>query len=476
MKVLNLKWILIVCGFAWVSFSFFWFTSDFAKKNGEQIAKLSIERSESELLQISKDLKFKLGQWSYNYYLVKTRGLDFDQDAFLNSEFDEIYFFKLIKGEFRAQWVKSKDMAAAVIPETLSSKLGRWSKSQVLDQEFIYFSEKSSSNISKVFFGFPILDESLGEGLLLSALDLDYVQLINSSLNTYLVDAKGRYVFHPNKEYIGQNSLSLLNSQDEGSISKTVPIKSMDLELIYKKKMDAILAQILGPNLVMFMGLFLIFGVLVFEIYMKAPLNLKSSLDISQAIDADNELSSDFSKDEYGAVLKLNEVRDSLNKMSLLSSALTGRLDLATNENIDKKLFINIKDDFKNLDKIIDSAYKSSQTLESLVEIPDLEDVDADGPEALGFNAKEIESVSLQPNESDLADLSIAENKNSEDKIENFVTEDYSNLDVENEDGVVFQEYMGAETESNDWAKIIDELTEEINSAELKPTPANKDV
>jgi hypothetical protein len=37
-------------------------------------------------------------------------------------------------------------------------------------------------------------------------------------------------------------------------------------------------------------------------------------------------------------------------------------------------------------------------------------------------------------------------------------------------EGVVFQEYIGTDSETNDWAKIIEELTEEINTVEIKPT------
>jgi hypothetical protein len=62
-----------------------------------------------------------------------------------------------------------------------------------------------------------------------------------------------------------------------------------------------------------------------------------------------------------------------------------------------------------------------------------------------------------------LDNLAFGDNKNDLD-------EESKSYPSDQAEGVVFQEYLGAETEANDWAKIIEELTEEINTVELKPS------
>jgi hypothetical protein len=361
MKVINIKSVLILTGFLWVCFSFLGFTQLASENSVDQIADSHLKHAKSELLQKSKDLRFKLGQWAFNYHLVKTKGLDFDQDGFLASDFNDIFFFKLVGDDLKTQWIKSKDMSSAVVPRQLLNQLKPLSKEQILDKEFVYFSDKTTVHGPKVFFGFPIKDEMMGEGFVLGSLDLDYVNLISADLNTYLTDARGRFIFHPKKEYIAQNSSHLTAQENKDVFVKTAQLSNLGLEFIYITPKAKVWVDTFWPMVVMCLGLLLAFGVLIFEIYMQAPLNLKTAVDISTSPLKSNE----SSKDEYGSILKLNEIRDSLNQMSLLSSVLKGRVDLAANGELNAKLFEDIKTDFDTLDKTIETTYRSSQNLET---------------------------------------------------------------------------------------------------------------
>jgi hypothetical protein len=491
MKFLNLKNVLILSGFLWVGISFYWFSKNETQEALNKMADMSISYANSDWLQRSKDLRFKLGQWSYNYHLVKTKGLDFDQEGFLKSEFENIYFFKFEDDGFKTQWVKSKDMASAVVPKSIGSKLKFWTKDQVLEKEFIYFSEKNGGQASKVYFGFPIVDDFMGEGLILSSLDLDYVQLLNPSLGVYVLDSKGKFLFHPKKEYIGQAGDRWVQSKKESNVFfKSELAKGIDGEFIFSQKIEGIAAQTLMPTIVMFLGLCLIFGVLIFEIYMLSPLALKNEINIS---DLDSS-KSDFNKEDYGSLLKLNEVRESLNKMSLLSSVIKGRLDLAANGELDSRLFEDIKMDFETLDQNLESTYRSSQVYDQelatstaiddqppqsdVVTKPVVSDTSMDNKGGAPIqslqNAAQImrEQGFGDGNAEDVEDHLGFENQVEFEDI-NFDDAGITFSDATDEvvgEGVVFQEYIGTDSETNDWAKIIEELTEEINTVEIKPT------
>lgn len=526
----------MVCGFVWVALSFYWFVNQNLQTSKTTLADTNIQSAYEELTQTSEDLRFKLGQWAYNYHLVKTKGVDFDQDGFLASEFDDIYFFKLEETDLKTQWIKSKDMAAAVVPSGLSAKLKEWSKEDLLKKNFIYFTENIKTKGSKVFFGFPISDEVMGEGVILSSLDLDYVQLISPHLNVYLLDSKGRFLYHPQKEYVGQSPGSLVKSDNKNIFVKTSSVKSIDGEFIYRVKMDGVLAQTIWPTLVMFLGLALVFGILIFEIYMQAPLNIPTSITNM------SDQSSSLDKDEYGSILKLNEVRELLNKMSLSASVLKGRLDLATNGELDQKLFEDIKEDFENLDRTIELAYQKTQLIESdstrekeavkarlqafaenpakasLTEAAITTELTGDDDTRLGVRLGALQEAAQILKDQDLSsdfdmsddnfkeeDLQTAgttkDESESEETFGAFEDIDFEDLNFESDliaiddeshsetwddlledsgedsqnKGVVFQEYIGPETEVNDWAKIIEELTEEINTAELKPTVSKQE-
>lgn len=527
MKVINIKSVLILTGFLWVCFSFLGFSHLASKNSAEKIAESNLRHAKNELLQKSKELRFKLGQWAYNYHLVKTKGLDFDQDGFLASDFNDIFFFKLVDNNLKTQWIKSKDMSSAVVPRQLLNQLKPLSKEQILEKEFLYFSDKTKLHGPKVFFGFPIEDEQMGEGFVLGSLDLDYVNLISSELNTYMTDARGRFVFHPKKEYIAQNATHLTAQNNKDVFVKTAQLSNLGLEFIYITPKSAIWVDTFWPMFVMCLGLLLAFGVLIFEVYMQAPLNLKTAVDISSS----PLKASEATKDEYGSILKLNEVRDSLNQMSLLSSVLKGRIDLAANGELNTKLFEDIKSDFETLDKTIETTYRSAQNLESgfssdlnskqskatpsnsetaeslqqivggsssilipegqaisnnsqvgspsqsisqaalafkdqgfdLDDDEDLSDQDQTFESLMDFTDLDLEDDLGEEFSVQLDNLAFGDNKNS-------VEDDFESVDSDQAEGVVFQEYIGADSEANDWAKIIEELTEEINTAPLKPS------
>lgn len=515
MKIFNLKSVLILAGFIWVCLSFLGFADLAANRSAQKIADTSLTFAQSEFEQKSKDLRFKLAQWFYNYHLVKTKGVDFDQEGFQASEFNDIYFFKLDGSNIKTQWIKSKDMQTAAVPTQLTSRLKQWSKEQLEDKDFIYFSDKAAGQNAKVFFGFPISDEVMGDGLVLSSLDLDLVQLLSTSLNTYALDSRGRYIFHPKKEYIAQNANQLMalaaDGGNEAFLVKSISTANSGIEFVYRAPKAAVLINALWPMIIMSLGLLLAFGVLIFEIYMQAPLNFKSSYDISSA----HLKASEMSKDEYGSILKLNEVRDSLNQMSLMSSVLKGRLDLAANGEMSSQLLETIKNDFATLDRSIESTYRSSQNLEteSKLDLSNIENVTvSENPEIGDFSEENPALAELQasPEKKEKAPNSIAEAalafRDQGFDLEDDATFDgleFSDLDLDNdlseefsvqldeldsearislddeesedssEEGVVFQEYLGADSEVNDWAKIINELTEEINTAELKPSRVN---
>lgn len=521
MKLLNLKTVLMMFGFLWIALSFFWFTQKQTQDSLVLNAENNLEFAKLEFLQKSNDLKFKLGQWGYNYNLVKTKGLDFDHESFANSDFESIYFFTLENNEFKPQWSKSKDLATSTIPRSINSKLKAWTKQKLSIQDFIYFSDDPTPKGSKIFFGFLVDDSVMGEGLLLSSLDLNYVQLITGGLNTYLVDHQGRFLFHPKREYVGQSASKWLRSaSSENTITKSIPAEFINGEFIYKQKNPILLSQVLMPTLVMYLGLMLIFGVLIFDIYLSSPLKLSGS-NIDLDLDRNNGLRSSKLEDEsYKSITKLNQIRESLNKMSLLSSALRGRLDLATIEKADATLIYDIKKDFEDLDRMLDETYKS--ILNDGLKNDDLKNNDPLGSvqetqDKPNFSA----STKLQDNNLSISNLSTAVNPNGENKnilnisqeiqnslnefndgddsdfnfeiaLEEFDLEDAmggdeissdedlaeeeqdSFSDLGNIKGVVFQEYVGADVTadigSNDWAKIIEELTDEINNAPLKPT------
>lgn len=516
MKLLNLKTVLMMFGFLWIALSFFWFTQKQTQDSLVLNAENNLEFAKLEFLQKSNDLKFKLGQWGYNYNLVKTKGLDFDHESFANSDFESIYFFTLDNNEFKPQWSKSKDLATSTIPRSINSKLKAWTKQKLSTQDFIYFSDDPTPKGSKIFFGFLVEDSVMGEGLLLSSLDLNYVQLITGGLNTYLVDHQGRFLFHPKREYIGQSASKWLRSaSSENTITKSIPAEFISGEFIYKQKSPILLSQVLMPTLVMYLGLMLIFGVLIFDIYLSSPLKLSGS-NIDLDLDRNNGLRSSKLEDEsYKSVTKLNQIRESLNKMSLLSSALKGRLDLATIEKADATLIYDIKKDFEDLDRMLDETYKSILNDGLKNNVPS--DSVGESQDKPNFSA----ATKLQDNNLSIPNLSAVVNSNVENKnilnisqeiqnslnefndtddsdfnfeiaLEEFDLEDAmgsdetssgedlteegqdSTSDFANGKGVVFQEYVGADVTvdigSNDWAKIIEELTDEINNAPLKPT------
>ncbi len=519
MKLFNLKTVLMMFGFLWIALSFFWFTQKQTQDSLVLSAEKNLEFAKLEFLQKSNDLKFKLGQWGYNYNLVKTKGLDFDHESFANSDFESIYFFSIQNNEFKPQWSKSKDLAVATIPRSIKSKLKTWTKEKLAAQNFIFFSDDPSPKGSKIFFGFYVADTLMGEGLLLSSLDLSYVQLVTGGLNTYLVDHQGRFLFHPKREYIGQSASKWLRTENsDNTITKSIPAEFIGGEFIFKQKSPILLSQVLMPTLVMYLGLMLVFAVLIFDIYLSSPLKLAGST-VDLDIDRNNGLKVAQLEDEsFKSITKLNSIRESLNKMSLLSSALKGRLDLATIEKADATLIYDIKKDFEDLDRMLDETYKSILN-DSLKNDGSLKDVvkgkvisstildntngtaskstsgfspneDNKNIHALGqeiqnslndFNDNEEFNFDIALEEFDLEDTLDSEDL-TEGDLDDELSDGLSLKDLDlssgNGKGVVFQEYVGADMSadsesnlgSNDWAKIIEELTDEINNAPLKPT------
>ncbi len=503
MKIINIKSLLILAGFLWVCLSFMGFTQMVSQRSAENLAEIQIQHAQRELLEKSKNLKFKLAQWSYNYHLVKTKGLDFDQEGFLTSEFNDMYFFKFEENTLKTQWIKSKDMSSVTVPTPgrLLARMKSISQDEILKKDFIYFADKTSEQGPKIFFGFPILDDVLGEGVLLSTLDLDYVQLLSPDLNTTLLDSKSRFLFHPQKEYIGQSAKHLLSNNTNDLFEKKAKLPVLNLEFIYKVPKAKFAVEIFWPLVVTCLGLVLAFGVLIYETFMQAPINLKSAIDIT----SDSFKASESTKDEYGSILKLNEIRDSLNQMSLLSSVLKGRIDLAANGELSPRLFENLKNDFDVLDRTIESTYlasqdgqvtnpsKSNPKFKELNANPNINQiVNADNKTEIpvaptsisqaaavfrdqGFDVEsEFENSATFDNLLDFSELEIGEDfELLEHESELQSDEIKSNPNFANKGqskGVVFQEYIGADSETNDWAKIIEELTEEINTAKLKPT------
>lgn len=500
----------MLMGFLWVAVSFYWFSQKQTKEALFESAKDNLEFAKLELAQKSKDLRFKLGQWGFNYHLVKTKGLDFDHDSFASSEFESIYFFKKVDGEFKPQWSKSKDLASAAISRSLKSKLKTWTKENIISQEFLYFTDNPSAQGSKLYFGFIIQDDIMGEGVLLSSLDLNYFQLLSPSLNTYLIDPQGRFLFHPQKEYTGLSASNWLKSQNtENTVTQAIPAGIINGELIYKKKTPPWFDQVIMSTFVMLLGLLLIFGVLIFDIYITSPVSmLKGYKDLKSEMTA-ALAPSEVDKDNLTATSKLDMVRESLNQMSLMSAQLKGRLDLATREKADKTLIHDINSDFSRLDQMLDETYKSltlndlksinkitNQNLNYVPKTPLTEIADETKKTSpLVANIDLFESLDEDHLDFDLKEFELENSIDSDFKNEKFDNEDF---DIESFDyelsqkdeskesdhinkskdqqsfkktsGVVFQEYIGIDETSNDWAKIIEELTEEINNAPLKPT------
>lgn len=468
MKFLNIKFLLMVTAFLWVSLSFYWFSNSLIDQKSQEIAQNEINSAKFELLTQSRNLKFKLGQWTYNYNLVKTKGADFDNESYANSEFETIFLFNLKNGEFVPQWSKSKDVGLVKVPNSIYRQLKKMDKDSFLKGDYFFFSD---DNQSKIYFGFPVADDELGEGAIVASLDQEYLSLLPSNSNTYLVDENNKFIYHPNSEYIAKSAKAWLSSNEKTLLVKSEPLSFIDGQLIYRKKLEGISAQMFMPTLVMMLGLLLIAGILIFEFFMAAPLVVNADIS-AESLNSGGE-----EKDEYLSVLKLNKIRDSLNKMSLLSTVIKGRLDLASLGETDKKLMMDIKNDYDTLENLIDATYKESQkSLSSELSTEPSEqfkisDAVNDSIDGLDLDSYEDDtSGELEMDSSvnmDLEKTSVSKNQQALGQDLNYQN---NGLDSESDsEGVVFQEYLGEDTSTNDWAKIIDELTDEINNIEIKP-------
>ena len=358
----NLKVLLTLLLFLWVSGSFIFFARKNIENSRYERASIQAQSVKDYLDLYKKDLRFKLAQWVYNYHLVKTQGIEFDQGAFLNSEFQSMFFFSYSKNQFEVQWVKSKDIGEADVPAVLLKKNKAWTFDELVKHRDFIFSSQQSNNLgAQVFFGFPVDDPVMGKGLIASTLDPEYLKLSSfldshhSSQNLFpakIVDSSGAYILHSKSEYIGQNAIE---DQDSHYL---FPVLGTGLRIFVQKSKISWLSFVALPVGVMLSGLLLLLGLLLFEVVQSLK---KGSVMTPFAGHPVKNGETGLDSHAYEAILKQGELRDNLNKISLLSSSLKGRLDLALVGNGDQDILNDLIHDFESLDNFIERTYKFSQ-------------------------------------------------------------------------------------------------------------------
>lgn len=523
-KILNLKTFLILSLFIWVAASFTFFNKQAAQKDQAMQTAKTVQALSQYMDLYKQDMRFKLAQWVYNYQLVKTQGIDFDQQAFLKSEFQSIYLMKWDGQGFDLQWVKSKEIGAQEIPESLLRQQKVWSFESLVQQKDFMFSGMDSKLGSQIYFGFPVDDPLVGKGVVVAVLDNEFLPLNFIDGNVAILDNQGHYLFHSRPEYIGK--IATVNSGHKNLENREIyPIQDGAYDVLVVTEPENYLAELGAPIAILFSGMLLIIGIFLFDLYMNPFGNGEGNITLVS--DADDE----FASQGYASLLQVSELREKLNKMSLLSSALKGRLDLATLGEIDETLLQDLGNDFQELDQMIDESYRLSQKVNvgevdgtsqderKIVLSPsesEMASKETQAPEEFSIEVKEplgeanekvnANSSVLLTSDDSVQASGVVKEKNQESYVESekelsleelpfamnselsfdlfddeLFDEDIDGIDIkdhtkengvhsrEEVSGVVFEPYLTADgSESNDWSKVIEELADELNSIDAE--------
>lgn len=407
--IFNLKTLLTFLLFLWVSGSFIFFARKNIEKSRYEKAQIQAQSVKGYLDLYRKDLRFKLAQWAYNYQLVQAQGIEFDQEAFLNSEFQSLFFFKHSENQFEVQWVKSKDIGGEEVPAPLMEKSRVWTFKDLVERGDFIFSSQQSNLGGQVFFGFPVDDPVMGKGLIAATLDHEYLNLSSllvlpqDSLQTVspvrIGDSSGTYLFHPRSEYIGQE---IVEDQESHYL---FPISDTDIHVFVQKSEIPWLSFIGWPIGVMLSGLLLLLGVLLFEV---------------------------AQSQSKGLVVKTQADEDSVKGEEL-------EIDSLGHGESESKTFEQVKEDKKSVGKNLLDFKESQEGLEF-----------AFGNEDLSFDIFDDEFLE-----------EIEEKKEGGKGESGLDSSKPSHSSVSMEDSKFSEEVNDKE---NDWSKIIEDLTNELNS------------
>lgn len=362
MSIKSYKVLLWGLALAWAAVSFVFFGHKLLNQTTFQEAKTSVVLSQSFFEEYSKQIKFKLGQWSYNFQLKSNKGVEFDHAAFMEAEFDLIGFYSVTEDEdlmYEKQWLKSKDFASSELPASLVERMQKLSYDVAKDSSYVWMAGLDESGQSVVMIATAVNDAAVGTGLLIGVLDLEMIPYSKASPEVVVVDAEGRFVMHSRKEYMAQKASALIKSIPEGEMfhkdgEAWLVSRHNGYDYVYRAEQKSLMAMAAWPMVLMLLGL----GFLV-----ALPMLLQDEPEAFEDVNAFEPKAAEQSEIDfagYESVLKVQSLRDKLNKMSLISSSLKGRLDLVSLGEVDQKLLKDLVTDFSILDKSIDDAFNEA--------------------------------------------------------------------------------------------------------------------
>lgn len=363
MSIKTYKILLWGLTLAWAAVSFVFFGNKLLRQTTFTEAKNSVEYTQSFFEEYSKQIKFKLGQWSYNYQLKSHKGVEFDHAAFMDAEFDLIGFYAFNADEektpYEKQWLKSKDFAANELPENLIERIQGVSYESVVQMPYLWMAGLDSSGQSVVLILSAVDDVAIGKGVLVGVLDLEMVPYSKLNPNALVVDSQGRYLMHPQKEYLAQRASATIKQIPEGELysfegENWLLSKKNGYDYVYRAEKKDLISLAGLPMVLMLLGLGFLVALPMLLQDEPEPFEDVTSYEPKTAEQSDIDFAG------YESVLKVQSLREKLNKMTLISSSLKGRLDLASLGEVDQKLLKDIISDFRTLDKSIDDAFNEA--------------------------------------------------------------------------------------------------------------------
>ncbi len=362
MSIKTYKILLWGLALAWATVSFAFFGHQLLNKTTFNEAKTSVTLTQSFFEEYSKQIKFKLGQWSYNYQLKSNKGVEFDHAAFMEAEFDLIGFYSITDDEsapYEKQWLKSKDFASNELSENIVTRMQTLSYEAVKSSAYVWMAGLDESGQSVVMMASAVNDAAIGTGLLVGVLDLERVPYGRISPDVVVLDSEGRFILHPRKEYMAQKASSVIKTIPEGELyahegEAWLHHRQNGYDYVFRAEQKSLVGMAVWPLILMLLGL----GFLV-----ALPMLLQEEPEAFEDVKAFEPKTAEQSEIDfagYESVLKVQNLRDKLNKMSLISSSLKGRLDLVSLGEIDQKLLKDIVTDFNTLDHVIDEAFNEA--------------------------------------------------------------------------------------------------------------------
>lgn len=365
MSIKTYKILLWTLAIGWAGLSFVFFGQQLQNKTAFNEAQTSVKWTNAFFEEYSKQIKFKLGQWSYNYQLKSSKGVEFDHAAFMESEFDIISFYSTQEVEdapYEKRWLKAKDFAANELPTTLIQRLQALSFESLKTQPYKWMAGLGEQGQSVVVMLVPVDDPAIGTGVLVGALDLENMPFNRVSSEMLILDDERRFLLHSQKEYLAQKATAIIADVPVGELyfhnsDAYLVSKINGYDYVYRAEKKSILGFVALPLLLLLLGVAFFAGL---------PLLLQDepqAYEDSAAFESNANKPADQSDIDfagYESVLKVQSLREKLNKMVLVSSSLKGRMDLAVMGDSDQRLIKDLQVDFENLDKAIDDAFNEA--------------------------------------------------------------------------------------------------------------------